>query len=294
MPLSLDEALQCDQIEVKETGDIGELTIRNIGDQDVFIQSGDIVKGGLQDRIIKVSTILKPKSQAVPLETLCVESGRWGGRAEESSVAFSRSRTSAHKRMKLYAMASAKSSSASQRRMAAMASREEDQSFMWEEVRSSQRKMAAAMDRSVTDASSPSSYELYRNTEAVLENQKAFVDAFESSGKGGPDAVGMIFAVDGKLHNGEVYESHELFEKMWRKNLDAVITEALASENDGDVAAPDAQDIQTFLDHAEAGQASEVELPSGGWLRSCSGDDAVLVEAQRDTRTWVHRHYATP
>lgn len=294
VPLTLDEALQSEQIEVKETGDIGELTIRNIGDQDVFIQSGDIVKGGLQDRIIKVSTILKPRAEAIPLETLCVESGRWGGRSRESTTAFSRSRTSAHKRMKMYAMASAKASSPRQRGMATMASRDEDQSYMWEEVSSSQKKMAAAMQRSVADAQSPSSYELYRNHEAVLENQNAYVDALKSSGMGGPNAIGIIFALDGELHNGEVYESHGLFEKMWHKNVHAVINEALASvDNADDASTPNEQEVQKFLKKAEAGDATEAELPSGGWLRSCTADDAMLVEAQRDSRAWVHRHYAT-
>ena len=81
---------------------------------------------------------------------------------------------------------------------------------------------------------------------------------------------------------------------MWRKNLDAVINEAIASsEQTNGSMSPGEKEVEQLLRRAEAGQSTESELPSGGWLRSCTADDALLVEAQRDTRVWVHRHYST-
>jgi hypothetical protein len=41
-PLTLEEALTQGTVEVRETGTVQELTIDNFGDQEVFIQSGDI------------------------------------------------------------------------------------------------------------------------------------------------------------------------------------------------------------------------------------------------------------
>jgi len=43
-----------------------------------LIQSGDIVKGGRQDRTMQYDLLVPPKSQKMPLSSFCVESGRWG------------------------------------------------------------------------------------------------------------------------------------------------------------------------------------------------------------------------
>ena len=63
VPLTLDEALAKRAVRVHETGDVNQLSVENLSDEDVFIQSGDIVKGGQQDRALTVSLILPPKSE---------------------------------------------------------------------------------------------------------------------------------------------------------------------------------------------------------------------------------------
>ncbi len=61
-PLTLQEALAKESVRVAETGSVNELKIENLGDEDVYIQSGDIVKGGRQDRVLTASFILPKKS----------------------------------------------------------------------------------------------------------------------------------------------------------------------------------------------------------------------------------------
>ena len=46
VPLTLEEALTRKVVEVRETGQVNVLEIENTGGEDVFIQAGDIVKGG--------------------------------------------------------------------------------------------------------------------------------------------------------------------------------------------------------------------------------------------------------
>ena len=62
VPLTLDEALSNGSVKVVETGEVNELKIENTGGEPVFIQSGDIVKGGRQDRTLTTSLILPPHS----------------------------------------------------------------------------------------------------------------------------------------------------------------------------------------------------------------------------------------
>jgi len=91
VPLTLQEAMVKETVRVIETGSVNELKIENIGGEDVFIQSGDIVKGGRQDRVLTVSFILPRKSGEVPVASYCVEHGRWSGRGNESSTRFASS-----------------------------------------------------------------------------------------------------------------------------------------------------------------------------------------------------------
>src|SRR5215467_11266653 len=62
VPLTLDEALARGAVQVRETGDVNQLEIENRGNDEVFVQSVDIVKGGRQDRTLMVSLVLPPHS----------------------------------------------------------------------------------------------------------------------------------------------------------------------------------------------------------------------------------------
>ena len=57
--LTLQEAMDQKLFVVYETAEVNELEVENLSKEfDVFIQSGDIVKGGRQDRVLAVSIII--------------------------------------------------------------------------------------------------------------------------------------------------------------------------------------------------------------------------------------------
>lgn len=88
VPLTLTEALAKGRVEVVETGQVNELKIENKGEEEIFIQAGDIVKGGRQDRVLMMSLLLQPRSGQVPIASFCVEAGRWSARSGEDSAKF--------------------------------------------------------------------------------------------------------------------------------------------------------------------------------------------------------------
>src|SRR5215470_10193768 len=88
IPLTLQEALANGSAQVRETGSVNQLEVENTGDTAVFIQSGDIVKGGRQDRVLTVSLIIPPHSGAMPIASFCVEQGRWTARGREDAHRF--------------------------------------------------------------------------------------------------------------------------------------------------------------------------------------------------------------
>src|SRR5262249_38624108 len=89
--LTLQEALAQKKVRVYETKDVNELAIRNFSNQDVYVQAGDIVRGGDQDRMISVDFIVPPRSGRMPIAAFCVESGRWNRRGNEQSATFNSS-----------------------------------------------------------------------------------------------------------------------------------------------------------------------------------------------------------
>ena len=87
--MTLQEALAKGSVKVDETGSVNELTVENLGNDEVFVQAGDIVKGGRQDRVLSVDLLLPPHSGQVSIAAFCVEHGRWSARGDEDAGLFS-------------------------------------------------------------------------------------------------------------------------------------------------------------------------------------------------------------
>ncbi|MDR0870891.1 MAG: O-acetyl-ADP-ribose deacetylase, partial [Planctomycetaceae bacterium] len=90
--VTLEEAMERQLLVIHETGNVGELSADNNSKHYIFIMSGDIVKGGRQDRTIADDTILKPRATKVPLHSFCVEQSRWHQRGHESAAQFASSK----------------------------------------------------------------------------------------------------------------------------------------------------------------------------------------------------------
>jgi hypothetical protein len=65
--LTLREGLEQKKVIVYETKQVSELAIENLSDKDVFVQGGDIVKGGQQDRVLQTDFVLTAKSGKLPI-----------------------------------------------------------------------------------------------------------------------------------------------------------------------------------------------------------------------------------
>src|SRR5258708_29061428 len=86
--LTLKDAVAQKKVVVSETKKVNELAVENVSGEPVFIQGGDIVKGGQQDRVISNDFVLPSKSGKVPVSAFCVEHGRWSQRSGEKVHLF--------------------------------------------------------------------------------------------------------------------------------------------------------------------------------------------------------------
>ena len=87
--LTLAEGCRLNIVEIIETGTVGRLSVHNRSlKKPLFIQLGELLKGGLQDRTIATDLVLDPGEQYDGLSVYCVEQARWSKRQEEDHTKF--------------------------------------------------------------------------------------------------------------------------------------------------------------------------------------------------------------
>jgi len=84
---SLQKALREKKIKVNElkgagNADVRVLEMRNMSKEPIVIQSGDILTGGKQDRIVSQTMIIPPDKERYYVNVFCVEKNRWDRRAK--------------------------------------------------------------------------------------------------------------------------------------------------------------------------------------------------------------------
>jgi hypothetical protein len=301
VPLTLQEALAKGAVKVHETGSVNELTVENAGKDEVYVQAGDIVKGGQQDRVLSVDLLLPPRSGEVSIAAFCVEHGRWTARGNEDVRQFS-SATSAmpsHEAkvaMRAYAVTAAvPAADASASTMAYAggggAGVGESQQEIWSTVRKTQDSLSHSLGVLLAAPASPSSLQLSLENDKLKQAQTAYIAALQGAGETGDDIVGYVFAINGKVNSGDVYASNALFRKMWSKLLAANVTEAISVKEAAGAAPPSVKDVEAFLAKASSGVKAERAINASVRLTMLDGDASLFAETRRADGSWVHRNY---
>jgi hypothetical protein len=261
-PLTLQEALGRGQAVVHETG--GEnLTVENLSDRPLFIQSGDIVKGGQQDRVVRYDQVVSAGSGRVSLAAFCVEQGRCGPRGTEPREAFALATDQLPGR---------------QLKLAAL--HQQNQAAVWEGVRQTQVNLARNVGRPVQAPLSASSLQLTLESDPVQESIQGYIRTLSNPPELQTDVIGYAVVVNGKLHSADVYASRALFRKAWPKLLRASAVGALAEGRPaGQFTPPTREEVTRALAAAEKGQASRQR--GGGRIDLIVHDSpaAVLLDA---------------
>jgi len=290
VPLTLQEALAQRKAKVHEKGDVNELEIENVGDQEVFVQAGDIVKGGQQDRVLSVSLILPAKSGRMPIAAFCVEPGRWTKRGGEDARTFASAETMIPSKASKLVMADPGKPQASAGRNEADA-----QQKVWNDVARIQGKLSANIGASVAAPQSQSSLELSLENKTLEKAEGPYIAALQPAGEIDGDTIGYVMVVNGKLASADIYPSNGLFRKMWPKLVRASVAEAL-SETEAAASPPPAMPseaaVQGFLADGAKASASEIDLNRDVSLKKRESSDVLSVEtARRSDGKWLYKSY---
>jgi hypothetical protein len=278
--LTLQEAMQQKVVIVHETQDVNELAIENVSDdEEVYVQSGDIVKGGQQDRVLAVDLIVPPRSGKVPIAAFCVESGRWSKRGQESAGKFE----SSNERL-------------ATRDLKLAANKTKSQTEVWAKVTEAQVKLSNNVGGSVNASASESSLQLSLENKKVQEVTDNYIKKLSGIINGKSDVIGFAFAINGKLNSSDVYGSNALFQKLWPKLLKASAVEALAELQKGaKFETVRADSVKEFFADAEDGKPSDTAVSPRVKMVTRETDENILFET-RDQKQGseggvVHRSY---
>lgn len=242
--LTLSEAIEQHQVVVYETSNVNQLQVENRSDRDIYIQSGEIVKGGRQDRVLKDDIIVTRASGKVDITAFCVEHGRWTQRGDESVQAFA---------------ASPNAIASPQMKRAVKDGGQ--QAAVWAEVASAQESLARNLNAPVKARASESSYQLTLESPQVKKTAAGFSADLGGLAAKHPDALGFVVVVNGKVTGADVYATHDLFRKLWPKLLDSAAVEAMAAPKpDGKIAQPPMADIRAAATGYGARVSEEKQL----------------------------------
>src|ERR1051325_7942265 len=274
--ITLQEALVQKKVIVRETREVNELSIENVSNEEVYVQSGDIVKGGQQDRMMAVDLILPPRSGKIPISAFCVENGRWSRRGSEEVTTFTSS-----------------GNAVASREVKLAAKMRESQGEVWKEVSVAQDKLSATTGGNVRSDASPTSFLLALENRDVRANADSYVKNLGGLLDTRTDVVGYVFAINGKINSADVYASSALFKKLWPKLLQASAIEAVVELRQGEkFAAPKPTEVQGFLDDGAKGVEKEKDVSSRVQMITRDSKDNVSFDTRDRAKpdVVVHRN----
>jgi hypothetical protein len=280
--LTLQEALEQKKLIVHETRDVNELAIENLSLEEVYLQAGDIVKGGLQDRVFAYDMIVPARSGKIPIGAFCVEQGRWRPRVEETGEMepdslFRSAAERVHTKDLKFAVLAHRS-----------------QGEVWNKVSEAQDKLSAKLGGSVKARRSATSLQLTLEDEKVDQKVERYVRELSPiiGADDGRGVIGYAFAINGKVNSADLYGSKALFRKLWLKLLKASAVEAVAEFEEGKRFDPvTADDVIAYLNDAARHNPVEKQVTSRIRLITRETNKTVAQDTTDLERNgaWVHR-----
>jgi len=226
--LTLDQGLDKKLVAIgeKKQAEVGELQIENKSNRYLFLQEGDRLQGGQQDRIIVTSLVVPPRSGKRPVPSFCIEQARWQG-----GVAFSSTSNKALADKGVRAAAKVTAGRGGQR-------------AVWERV--AQQKAVANIR--LGSANTTSSLNEALDSPQVKKVCEACAKALNGLVEKHKDAIGVAIAVNGNIEEVDIYPNHRLLARLYPRLVQSYAVQAALEKKDKKKpAALAADDVQKFM-----------------------------------------------
>lgn len=220
--IPLQEALEKKKVKISEKGDGGSvntLTIENLSADTIIVITGEVIKGGKQDRIINKDMVLAPKSGKKDLPVFCVESGRWSYRNTTPARDFS-----AHE--KIGAMGLRK-----------VVEKEQQQDRVWTKVEE--------INTANKTQTSTKTYTAITSSVDFNKKTAAYVQFFRNKLAAEQDLIGVIVVSGDKVLGCDMFATNDLFKKNIDNLLHSYAAEAILN---GKPVSITSAKVKTYMD----------------------------------------------
>lgn len=279
---TLTEAMAKRRVTIRETDEetISELLISYTGSDPLFLQEGDRITGGNQDRILVTSLVVPPQSKNIKVPTMCIERDRW---SEGTNGKFFESTDN-----KALAPKSVRSA----------AKGEKSQGKVWKEVENSKAQYARFFLRRMGGKVYAGSSSL--NTELDAPEARKISDtATRSLGgvlKNNLDSLGVAIVMDGRIEEVNIYPGHRLLAKLYPRIVQSYAVDAAVSDvPKKKTVLPKPADIMKFMTTSRDVKTKRTEkvLPGNHLTVSCYKDGHVMFDTEY-AHAIVHRQWMSP
>lgn len=275
--ITLGEALAAKTVTIREKGAgagrdesrVNELEVENRSDQWLFLQAGDVIAGGKQDRTIAIDITLAPHSPPQAIDAFCVEHGRWAPKA--AGLGFS-----------------ANTGIVSGNELKLSIQKEKNQSRVWEEVARQERAaavtiQAASPGEPVASLSESGTYNAIVDHKRMRSGREEYGKALLPHLQKRTDALGIVVAINGNIVAADIYASKSLFRKLSGKLLDSYALEAVLNgpaEGRSAVAspAPPKKAVLAFLSEPTATSARDEQVGPTMHRRTREAERVIVYE----------------
>jgi hypothetical protein len=204
--LTLDEGLSKGLVEITEKaqGQVQELVIDNKSDRPLYLQEGERIQGGKQDRTIASSLVIAAHSGKQPLPAFCVEQSRWTEGKSGRQFGLPGGVALAPKGVR------------------GAAKFEKGQGKIWANVQGIKVSANNYFDAQNTNSSVNELFDSPRIQGITKEYATDLTAILEKH----PDAVGVAIAVNGEFEEADIYPNHGLLSKLYPRLVQSYAVQA--------------------------------------------------------------------
>jgi hypothetical protein len=238
--LTLDEGLKDATVKIteKEREQVGELVIDNRSDRPLYIQEGERLQGGKQDRTVIASLVVPAHSGPTPLPTFCVEQSRWSEGARGRQFGFVANPALAPKAVR------------------GAAKVEGNQQGVWQSVSAQKKTARTLLKTGITNSSINETFD----APEVRKVSDDYARALGAVVREHPDAVGVAVLVNNQFEEANVYPNHGVLQKLFPRLIQSYAVQAVMLRDQAGRQAPPSRDELTQL-LAQSKEKSHTDKP---------------------------------
>ena len=202
--MSLKQAIDGKKVRINEKpggGSVNELMIENTSQDTIIVITGEIIKGGKQDRVVNQDMVLPPRSGKKTMPVFCVESGRWSysgkGEQKEFDTHFSVGAVSLRK----------------------VVDQEKDQAKVWSKV--------AEINQKNKTSSSTQTYAGIVNSKGFNDKLAAYKKFFNERFSKEDHVIGVIAVSGNKILSCDMFATSWLLKQNFDNLISSYATDAI-------------------------------------------------------------------